>query len=96
MNAVTTGADLERALQYVRNSPQRHRPPASSMEENWGKYKTSKICILLIVILKSGAHETPNLRASPLAAVVTHKERIIYDLSFEEQSREKNGGSNRQ
>ena len=47
------------------------------------------------MILKSAAHEIPKLGVSPLAAVVTHKVRIINDLSFDEQSREKKGGLNR-
>ena len=44
------------------------------------------------MILKSAAHEIPNVRVSPLAAAVIHKVRIINDLSFDEQSREKRGG----
>ena len=41
---------------------------------------------------KSAAHEIPNVRVSPMAAVVTPKFRIINDLSFDVQSREKKGG----
>ena len=47
------------------------------------------------MIQKLALHEIPNLRVSPLAAVVTHKIRIIDDLSFTEQSKEKKGGLNR-
>ena len=47
------------------------------------------------MIQKSAAHEIPNLRVSPLAAVVTHEVRIINVFSFAEQSREKKGGPNR-
>ena len=37
--------------------------------------------------------ESP-ISVSPLAAVGTHNVRIIYDLSFDVQSREKKGGLN--
>ena len=46
------------------------------------------------MIQKSAALEIPNLRVSPLAAVVTHKVRIVNELSFDEQSRGKKGGLN--
>ena len=46
------------------------------------------------MIQKSAAHDIPNLEVSPLAAVVRHKVRIINDLSFDVQSREKKGGLN--
>ena len=47
-----------------------------------------------LVIQKSAAHDIPNLRVYPLAAVVTHKVRIINYLSFDVQRREKKGGLN--
>ena len=40
---------------------------------------------------KSAAHEIPNFKVSPLAAVVTDKARIIVHFSFEVKSREKKG-----
>ena len=48
------------------------------------------------MIKKSAAHEIPNLRVSPLGAVVTHKVRIIndYSFSFEAQNRKTKGGLN--
>ena len=46
------------------------------------------------MIQKSAAHDIHNLRGSLLAAVVTHKVRIINDLSFDVQSRENKGGLN--
>ena len=55
---------------------------------DWGTCKTSN---LFLVILKSTAREIPNLRVSPLAAVVTHKARTIRGLSFDEQTSEKRG-----
>ena len=48
----------------------------------------------LLVTQKSAAHEILNLRVFPLAAVVTHNVRIVKDLSFDVQSREKKGGLN--
>ena len=42
---------------------------------------------------KSAAHEIPNLRVSPLAAVLTHKVWIIHGLWFDEL-RGKKGGLN--
>ena len=53
-----------------------------------------KTAEMFIVMQKSAAHEIPNLRVSPLGAVVTHKVRIINDFSFEPRRREKKGGLN--
>ena len=45
-----------------------------------------------LVIQKSAAHDIPNLRVSPPAAVVTQKVRIINDHTFDVQSRETKRG----
>ena len=44
------------------------------------------------MIPKSAAQDIPNLRVSPLVAVVTHKVRIINDISFDVQNREDKEG----
>ena len=92
MNAVTTGADLERALQNGN-----HRSVTEHLPAVWKKIEkdTSIRRQKCLVILKSAARAIPNLSVSPLAAVVTHKVGIINDLSFDEQIREKKGGLNR-
>ena len=89
MNAVATGADLERALQCGNHGSVTEHLPAI-WEKIGGDVRRQKC----LVIQKSAAHEIPNLRVSPLAAAVTHKVRIINDLSFDVQSREKKGGLN--
>ena len=84
------GANLERALQYGNHpSVNEHLPVV--WEKNIGEGVRRQKCV---VIQKSAAHEIPNLRVSPLAAVVAYKVRIIYDLSFDEQRRRKKGGLN--
>ena len=45
-----------------------------------------------LVIGKTAAHEIPNVRVLPLGAVVTHKVRVINDLSFDLFNRAKKGG----
>ena len=45
-----------------------------------------------LAVQKSAANEIPHLRVSPLAAVVTHKVRIINDISFAELRKETKGG----
>ena len=47
-----------------------------------------------LVIKTTAAHEIPNVRVLPLGAVVTHKVRVINDLSFELFNRAKKGGLN--
>ena len=59
--------------------------------ENLGEDVRRQKCL---VIQKSAANEIPNLRVSPLGAVVTHKVRIMNDFSFETQSTKKKGGLN--
>ena len=90
LNAVTTGADLERALQYGN-----HHSVSEHLPAIWKKIGEDVRRQKCLVILKSAAHEIPNLRVSPLASIVTHKIRITNGLSFDEQSREKKGGLNR-
>ena len=43
---------------------------------------------------KAAAHEIPDVRVLPLGAVVTHKVRVINDLSFDLFNRTKKGGLN--
>ena len=47
-----------------------------------------------LVNKKTAAHEIPNVRVRPLGAVVTHKVRVINDLSFHLFNRAKKGGLN--
>ena len=68
VNAVMCGVDLERALQY-RN----HRSVSDHLPAIWEKIGEDARRQKCLVIQKSAAHEIPNLRVSPLAAVVTYK-----------------------
>ena len=47
-----------------------------------------------LVIEKTAVHEIPNVRVLPLGAVVTHKVRVINDLSFNLFNRAKKGDLN--
>ena len=47
-----------------------------------------------LVVEKTAAHEIPNVRVLPLGAVVTHKVRVINDLSFDLFNRAKKGDLN--
>ena len=87
VNAAATDVDLERALQYGNHrSVTAHSPVMwKEIEEDGGRQKC-------LVIQNSVAHEIPKPRASPLAAVVTHKVQIIIEFSFAERSRENKGG----
>ena len=86
MNTAATGVNLEGTLQYGNHpSVNKHLPAI------WKKiddYVRRKKCL---EIQKSASLEILNLRVFPLAAVVTHKVRII---SFDEQSRGQEGGLN--
>ena len=75
MNAVACRVDLERALQYRNRSSVTEHLPAI-WKKNRGRRQAPKI-----VIQRSAAHESANLRVPPLAAVVTYKVRIIHDIS---------------
>ena len=79
-----------RARVTVREPRQCHRALAGNLGKIGEDVRRQKC----LVIQKSAAHEIPNLGVSPLAAAVTHKVRVINDLSFEVQSREKKGGLN--
>ena len=90
VNAAATGVHLERALMYgYSSSATEHLPEIrNKIEKDVRRQKC-------LEIQKSSAHEIPNLGLPPLAAVVTHKVRMINDFSFAEQRREKKGGLNR-
>ena len=90
VNAAATGVHLERALMYgYSSSATEHLPEIrNKIEKDVRRQKC-------LEIQKSSAHEIPNLGLPPLAAVVTHKVRIISDFSFAEESRDKKGGLNR-
>ena len=90
VNTAPKGVDLERTLQNGT-----HRSATEHLPAIWKKIGEDVRRQKLLVIQKSEAHEFPNLRVLPLAAVVTHKVRIINDFSFAEQRREKKGGLNR-
>ena len=79
VKAAPVGGGLDRALRYGN-----HRSAAQHLPQR-------QKCL---VIQTSAAHEIPNVRVSPLGAVVTHKVRIINDFSFETQSKRKKGGLN--
>lgn len=84
-------SDMRRST--VERTLQSGKPPqcqqaftgTSSLYENRRRCKTSK----MLSHTKSAPHETPNLRVSPLAAVVANKVRAINGFSFEEQRRER-------
>ena len=82
-------AELDRAIQYGNHSSAIEQLPA--IWEKLGDDVRREKCL---VIRKAAAHEIPNLRVSPLATVVTHKVRVINDLSFEVANRAKKGGAN--
>ena len=88
-HAAATGVDLERALQYENHPSVNQHLPAV-----WKKLREDVRGQKSLDIQKSAAQETPKLRVSLVAAVVTHRVRIINDLSFDEQSRGKKGGLN--
>ena len=74
VHAAPTGENLERELEHENHpSVNKHLP---AIWEKIGEEVRRHKCL---VIQKSAAHEIPNLRVSPLAAVVTHKVRIIND-----------------
>ena len=66
VNAVASGADLERALLHGNHSSVTEHLPAI-----WKKVGEDVRRQKCLVIQKSAVHEIPNLRVSPLAAVVT-------------------------
>ena len=86
VSAVVSGADLERVLRYGNHSSITKHLPAI-----WKKIGEDVRRQECSVRPKSAAHEIPNLGVSPLAAVVTHKVRIINNNSFDVQSSKKRG-----
>ena len=82
-------ADLESALRYGN-----HRSAEEHLPLIWKKIGEDVRRQKCLVIKKSAAHEIPNVRVLPLGAVVTHKVRVINDLSFDLFNRAKKGGLN--
>ena len=78
VKAAPVGGGLDRALRYGN-----HRSAAKHLPAIWKKLGEDVRRKKCLVIQKSAAYEIPNLRASPLGAVITHKVRIINDFSFE-------------
>ena len=72
VHAAATGVDIEHALQYGNHPSVNEHLPA--VWEKIDEYVRRQKCL---VIQKPAAHEIPNIRVSPLAAVVTHKVRIV-------------------
>lgn len=89
MHAAATRVELGHALLYGKHRSSYEHPPAI-----WAKLSEDVRREKCLVIHKSCAHEIPNVRVSPLGAVVTHKVRIINYFSFETLNRVKKGGLN--
>ena len=82
-------ADLKSALRY-----DNHRSAEEHLPLIWKKIGEDVRREKCLVIIKLAAHEIPNVRVLPLGAVVTHKVRVINDLSFDLFNRAKKGGLN--
>ena len=89
VNAVVTGVDLERALHY-----KNHCSVSAHLPAIWTKFGEDVRRQTCLVILKSAAHEIPNLEVSPSATVVTHTVRTIDNSWFDAQSMKTKGGLN--
>ena len=89
VNAVASGAEHERALQY-----ENHNNVIENLSATWNKIEEYVRRQKRSGIQKPAAHRILNLRVSLLAAAVTHKVWIINDISFDVQSREKKWGLN--
>ena len=85
----TSSTDLECALRYGNHSSADGHLPL--LWEKLGNDVRRERCL---VFEKTSAHEIPNLRVSPVGVVVTHKPRVINDLSFNPTDRTKKGGLN--
>ena len=85
MKAAPVGEGMDRALRYGNHRSAAEYLPA--IREKLSEYVRRQKCL---VIQKSAAHEIQNLRVSHLAAVVTHKVRIITDFSLRDAERTKN------
>lgn len=102
------GAIDEVITKVTRGVPVKEEPPWSSLDRDYSmaqppQRRRAFTCYLgklneyirrqkCIVIKKSAVQDIPNLRVSPLEAVVTDKVRIIYGFSFEVQNRNNRGG----
>ena len=82
-------ADLESTLRYGN-----HRSVEEHLPLIWKKIGEDMRREKCLVIKKSAAHEIPNVRVLPPGAVVTHKVRVINDLSFDLFNKAKKGGLN--
>ena len=87
VNAVVTGVDLERASHY-----DNHSSVSEHLPSTWNKIGEDVRRQNCFVILKSAAHEIPNLEFSPSAIVVTHKVRTMDNSSFDARTKKKKGG----
>ena len=79
-------ADLESALRYGN-----HRSAEEYLPLIWKKIGEDVRREKCLVIEKTAAHEIPNVAVLPLEAVVTHKVRVINDLSSDLFNRAKKG-----
>ena len=82
-------ADLESALRYGN-----HRSAENPLSLIWKKIGEDVRREKCLVIEKMAAHEIPNEGALPLGAVVTHKVRVVNDLSLNLFNRAKKGDLN--
>ena len=85
--ATPSQADLESALRCGN-----HRSAEEHLPLIWKQIGEDVRREKCLVIKKSAAHKIPNVRVLPLGAVVTHKVRVINDLSFDLFNRAKKGG----
>ena len=90
VNAVTAGGYHERGLWYGNHHRLTEHLPAAWMNIGEGERRQNHLLILI-----PATHQIMDVRASPLAAVVTHKVRIFNHLSFDGQSTENKGVLNR-
>ena len=87
MIALPSQADFESALRYG-NQPSAEKHLPLIWEKNQGRRAPRK----MPRNRKAAAHEIPNVRVLPLGAVVTHKVRVINELSFDLFNRTKTRG----
>lgn len=88
MCTAATRVELYRDLQYGN-----HRSALEHLPEKLGGDVRRDKCL---AIRESFACKIPNLTVSSLGAVVTHKVRIINDLSFEVRNRDTTRGLNKE
>ena len=82
-------ADLESALRYGN-----HRSAEEHLPLIWEKVGEDVRREKCLVLENTAAYEIPNVRVLPLGAVVTHKVRVVNDLSLDLFNRAKKGGLN--